>query len=106
MGWPYTAGEGISVSLGLGDFDKIDDTDTHVADYNSESTSGGGTTYHAKIQGWVAWYVLTDIVVAAGCVTAGGDALESGDALAAGQWHYGRYTTIKLTSGKIIAYRA
>lgn len=106
MSWGFTSASAAMAQMGLGDFDRIADTDTHTADLNSDNTSGGGTTYHAKIQGWFALYALTDCTFSTGNVVAGGDSLANADVLSAGQWHYGRYTSIDLTSGTLIAYRA
>lgn len=101
----YTASEGVSFGLGQGHFDRIANTDTHVADYNSAGTSGGGTTYHAKVKRWARIKALTACTFDAGVVTGGGSALAEDDVLPIGQELQGDFTTLKLKSGVLIAYR-
>ena len=103
----YSAGEGVSFGLGQGNFDRIADTKTHVADYDSTGVNEtpANTTYHPRVKRWNRIKALTACTFATGTLTEAGDTLANADVLPIGDELQGTFTSIKLSAGVLIAYR-
>lgn len=100
-----------SRELGQRGFDRIADTLIHHAD-NANATAGNGGTsdasnnYHVDVQKWIAIKVIEAAVIDhTQTVMAIGDPPNSADVLLDGDIIQGPFLKIKLTSGKIYAYR-
>ena len=92
-----------------------DDSVVNIVDLAEESLGGKGfdfisdTNEHAAPKGtvYIALQVLYDAIIAS-CETDEGAEIDgnfAGESLPAGFILYGRYTSIKLASGKVIAYK-
>lgn len=100
-----------SYSLKSGRAIKEDDTVINLADKLEESLGGKGAVYikntlsHTPPTGqvFIAIQVLESAVIDAISPDFGGNDI-TGDLLGEGQLIYGRFTSIKLTSGRILAY--